>query len=292
MIYMYTGSVGSGKSYHALELGLKILNERSKRHVIANFPIIPPKKFLSKKHKKKWDEICERWHFWEEISVERLMVESLKRGWFGKESQCEVIIDESGILFNSRDWQKFYKQRNNWIKFLALSRKWGYDFIFIAQSDRMIDKQIRGLVEYDVKHLKANNSFLFSFLNYINITLFMYIYKWYHTGVKANLRFSFYKSWIGNRYDTMRLFNQEELIEGIKLIYQGKLIPAAVAQQISIWEEQLKLKKEELEELERLEQEEARKWREEMLGEISRMNDVDAHTAKFDYDSVTRSKDD
>lgn len=263
MIYLYSGTVGSGKSYHALDLGLRVVKERNVRCVIANFPILPPNKFYGRRHEYKWNDMLDRWEFWEEISVERLMAESLKRGWFGRESQCQVIIDEAGILFNSRDWQRFYKQRNNWIKFLALSRKWGYDFIFVAQNERMLDKQIRGLIEYDVKHLKANHSFLFRFLDLFKLTLFIYVYKWMHTGVKSNLRFAFLKPWIANRYDTMRLFNQEELIENLKKIYEGKLIPAPIAQQIYLWEEQLKEKYEELKRIEEEEQKSALYWQEE-----------------------------
>jgi zona occludens toxin len=237
MLSLYTGSVGSGKSYHAIELGLDWL--RVGKNVIANFPIKPPKKYLFKKSQLKWEEKLTRWEYKEEISVEVLMALSLANGWFGKESQCLVIIDEAGIMFNSRDWQHEAQSRMKWIKFLSQSRKFGYDFIFVCQMDRMIDRQIRGLVEYEVKHLKANNSIFFKWLSIFKISLFMYVYKWYQTKMKGNLRLSMFKKWVADRYDTMRIFNLEELIENMKMVYEGKIIPAAVATQLAIWKDEV-----------------------------------------------------
>lgn len=241
MISLYTGTVGSGKSYHALELGLNFIKKNG--FVIANFPIKLPKKFFGKRHKRRWDKLNERWFFIEDISVEFLMSKSFENEWFGKEKQCLVIIDEAGIMFNSRDWAHEREIRMAWIKFLSQSRKFGYDFVFVAQQDRMIDRQIRGLVEYEVKHRKINNSKFFGWLSLFKLSVFMYIYKWYGTRLKANMQISVYKQWIANRYDTMRIFNLEELILSMEKVYEGKLIPAPVASQLAIFREQLVQKK-------------------------------------------------
>lgn len=220
MISLYTGSVGSGKSNHAVELGWDWIGRG--KHVIANFPLIF-------KNTKREQAKKKRWTFNDEITVEWLMSQSIENGWYGKESQCLVIIDEAGIIFNSRDWQSKGSERMKWIKFLSQSRKFGFDFVFICQSDRMIDKQIRGLVEYEVKHLKANNSFFFSFLSLFKFTLFLYVYRWYQTRLKANMRFSYFKPWLAKRYDTFRTFNLDELIDYLEKLYEGKVIPANVA---------------------------------------------------------------
>src|SRR5579885_1826615 len=119
MLSLYTGAVGSGKSYHAIELGLDWL--RVGKNVIANFPIKPPEKFLFKRDKERWDKKLKRWHYLEEITVEYLMALSLENGWFGHESKCLVIIDEAGVMFNSRDWQTESKNRMKWIKFVSQS---------------------------------------------------------------------------------------------------------------------------------------------------------------------------
>lgn len=239
MITLYTGSVGSGKSFHATALGLEWIK---RKYVIANYPIRPPRRILPWQRKRVAAEM-ERWIFEDEITPEYLIAKSIEMGWMGKESSCLVQIDEAGIIFNSREWQTAAKSRTKWIKFLSQSRKFGYDFVFIAQSDRMIDRQIRGLVEYDVKHLKANNSFLFSFLFFLRITLFMYVYKWYHTNVKANLRFGRYKKSIAERYDTMRTFNLDELTYEIEKMYEGTVIPAPVAAQIAVWRDEIERKR-------------------------------------------------
>lgn len=232
MISLYTGSVGSGKSYHATHLGL---NWIQRKHVIANFPIKPPSKFLLKRQARSWQRKLARWIFWDEITVEMLIAMSIEKGWYGKESQCLLIIDEAGIEFNSRDWQTDGKKRTKWIKFLSQSRKFGYDIVFVVQADRMIDKQIRGLVEYEVKHLKANNSFFLSFLSMFRVTLFMYVYRWYQTKLRANIRFGRYKKSVANRYDTMRTFNLDDLIGQIEAIYKDTVMPESVAKQLDIW---------------------------------------------------------
>lgn len=239
MISLYSGTVGSGKSFHATELGLNWVTNG--KHVIANYPIKPPSAWYMRfaRVRRYFENQQKRWIFAEEITPEYLIAMSFEHGWFGKESQCLLQIDEAGIPFNSRDWATDKNNRMSWIKFMSLSRKLGYDIVLIAQHDRMLDRQIRSLLEYDVKHLKANNSFFLRFLNIFKVTLFMYVYKWYGTKQKANLRFGRYRKGVANRYDTMRLFNIDELLVSIKKMYEGKIIPAPVMAQIQVWEEEL-----------------------------------------------------
>ena len=52
------------------------------------------------------------------------------------------LIGEAQILFNSRDWGSNSNKRMAWIKFFSQHRKYGYNFIMIAQFDKMIDRQI------------------------------------------------------------------------------------------------------------------------------------------------------
>jgi zona occludens toxin len=237
LISIYSGTVGSSKSYHATHIGLDWLN--SKRHVIANFPIKPPKNLRTKGQIKRWESNNNRWHFNEEITIQYLIAMSIENGWFGHESKCLLLIDEAGIMFNTRDWQTEKNTRTPWIKFLSQSRKFGYDIVFVAQSDKMIDKQIRGLVEYDVRHFKLNNSFFLSWLSLLKISLFMYNYKWYQTKLKGNIRIVKYSARIANRYDTMRTFNLEELADQIEKVYEGKIVPAAVLIQLSVWKQNI-----------------------------------------------------
>lgn len=218
-VWLYTGSVGSGKSYHALCMGLQKVHAIPERYVIANFPIKFSKGKLGEKEKR-------RWFFWEEITPEKLIAFSFEKGFFGKEGYCLLIIDEAGVMFNSRDWMTKGRERANWIKFISQSRKFGYDIILIAQSDRMIDRQIRDLAEYEVRHYSARK---YWWLSWLPIRLHFAVYFWYHTKLKGTVDAFIIRKSIANRYDTMRLFNIDDMKDFLKKMYSGKVIPASIA---------------------------------------------------------------
>lgn len=221
-IELFTGFVGSGKSYAATKIGTMIADARiGKKYVIANFPIKPKRKLLSKipfvkKYIKNPEMNC-RWIYKdnESLTVDFLVSESLKNGWNEKEGSALVIFDEASIPFNARNYQR--SDRMEWIKFLTQSRKFGYDVIFITQDARMIDKQIRSLCEYEVVHKKLNNMFAFKWLSMFRITLFAGVSYWNGLNAKytkGQLRLYFYQSSIADRYDTLRLFDSYEKAEG------------------------------------------------------------------------------
>jgi len=202
---MYTGSVGSGKSYHAIKIAYDWL--KCGKKVIANFPMnfqglkLKPQKIL---------ELENRFKYVNEITTDYLLEFAIANDLLEqkKESQVLVLIDEAGIQFNSRDWNVGPNIRKAWIQFLSQSRKFGYDFIFVVQSDRMMDRQIRGLIEFECKHLKLNYSPYFKWLNLFKITLFMYNYKWIRVqGLKGQMQLDIYRSKLGDMYDTMKLFD-------------------------------------------------------------------------------------
>ena len=56
----------------------------------------------------------------------------------------------------------------------------------ISQFDRLVDRQIRSLFEYEVKHRKANN---FKILNMLPIKLFVAVTVWYGIKEKINAEF-------------------------------------------------------------------------------------------------------
>lgn len=147
MLYLYTGTPGSGKSLHVAR---DIYDQLRYKHrpVIANFDINPevhnyerlftyvPNNLLDPKQLYKAAA-----GFWKNNSV--------------KEDSILLVIDEAQLVFNSRSWQ--HSERMAWIEFLSQHRHFGYKCIFIAQHDRMIDRQIRALVEIEVKHRKLSN---------------------------------------------------------------------------------------------------------------------------------------
>lgn len=169
-IWLYTGTPGSGKSYHAA----KDIVSRLKRPggLICNFPVkedfVKPGRLKS--HVEYWDN--------SELTAKRLVEYALKNHVIGKEGQTLVIIDECQILFNCRDFGR--KDRNAWVTLFSQHRKLGYNFILITQNDRMLDKQIRALVETEIKHRKLNNYGVGGLLiSLTGMTWFVAIEYWY-----------------------------------------------------------------------------------------------------------------
>lgn len=213
-IELYTGFVGSGKSFAAVKNGTLIADApMGKRWVIANFPIKPKKKIFAKFRKEKFNK--PRWIYKEneELTPDYLIEKSIEMGWNKKESSCLVIFDEAGIPFNARSWNK--SDRMDWIKFLSQSRKFGYDFVFITQHRDMMDKQIRNLCEHEVQHKRLNNMFAFKILSLFRITLFAGISFWNGMSKeRGTLRMYFYKKSIADRYDTLRIFDGDGKEDG------------------------------------------------------------------------------
>lgn len=210
-IELYTGFVGSGKSFAATKRGVAIADApMGKKYVIANFPIQPKRKmfhFFYKNEEKKYNK--PRWIYKdnEELTVKYLVDLSLENKWNEKEGSALLIFDEASIPFNSRNFQR--PDRMEWIKFLTQSRKFGYDVVFITQDSRMIDKQIRSLCEYEVVHKKLNNmNFIFKMLPW---SIFAGVKYWNGLNAKytkGSLTLSVYKKSIAERYDTLKLFDK------------------------------------------------------------------------------------
>lgn len=215
MITLYTGTPGSGKSLHLISKILRNLGWG--RYVISNFAV----KFNSREVKKGYEE---RFTYWknEEITIENLLEFALVRGMVekGKESQALVVIDEAGGRFNCRDFGK--SDRREWIDFFSQHRKIGFDFILVAQNDRMLDKQIRGYVETEKKHRKVNNFGPFFFLPW---PCFVAIEHWYTAKQRVGAEWFFYRPSVGKRYDTMKMFSgftiSPELLARIEARRQG-----------------------------------------------------------------------
>lgn len=196
MIYLYTGTPGSGKSYHATYDIYKKVYQKSKKfkpRVISNY-------YLDLKN--------DNFFYLDnsEITTNYLYDFAKKNHKFGLESQTLVVIDEAQIIFNSRDWNSSRKgeSRMDWIKFFSQHRKFGYNIILIAQNDRMIDRQIRALVEYEVAHMKINNYF-----RILPLTFFLAVYRWYGQKMKLTSETFLYRKKIANLYNSYEYFDNE-----------------------------------------------------------------------------------
>ena len=145
MIRLYSGTPGSGKSLHnARDV---IARSRMGKPVIGNFPVD-----LSRFKKANYTYVPNY-----ELNPEYLINYSRKffQGKKIKEGAILLVIDECQLMFNSRDWQQ--KGRSDWLSFFSQHRKYGYDVTLIAQFDRMIDRQIRGVIECGFIHRKLSN---------------------------------------------------------------------------------------------------------------------------------------
>lgn len=146
-ITLYSGTPGSGKSLHATKAIRDSLNY--KKPVVANYNLncevkgfdcfsYCPNDALTPQYLKDYAI-----SYWSE------------GGRKFKEDHILLVIDECQLIFNSREWQA--KNRAEWLEFFSQHRKFGYEIIFIAQFDRMIDRQIRSLIEYEVIHRRLGN---------------------------------------------------------------------------------------------------------------------------------------
>lgn len=197
MIQLYTGTIGSGKSYHALEDVIDFLKKG--KHVIANFPINFSDGMKKKGYADRFMYVPDEFLMGSNGVV--LLYHIAMKYFHGNESACLVVIDEAGNYFAPSDYAK--PEQRLWAKFFTLSRKLGYDFILISQTDKQINKVIRACVEYEVKHRKANRVFPFSLLP---ITIFMYVTYWKQTRERLGASSSIFVKRFAQLFDTHKIF--------------------------------------------------------------------------------------
>ena len=141
MISLYSGTPGSGKS---LDAAAKVrASLKWYRPVIGTFHINKECLYKNSKYEYTYINIYNL--------TPSFLVSYAKQHRPDKhnvEGSFLLVIDEAQRIFNSRDWNS--KNRNEWITFFAEHRHLGYDIILIAQNDRMLDRQIRALIEYNV----------------------------------------------------------------------------------------------------------------------------------------------
>ena len=206
MIEMYTGTPGSGKSLHCAKTIYQKLTRG--KNVIANFDI----NMSAFKPSKKFGHFVyiDNSDLTPEFLVD-FALQNHKRSTSGHivEGQTVVIIDECQIMFNCREWQANNRQR--WATFFTQHRKFGYDIVLITQFDRLVDRQIRSLVEYEVKHRKASNYKTLGFLLGLPFkgNVFIAITCWYGVGEKTDSEFFVLRQKYARLYDSYKIFNTD-----------------------------------------------------------------------------------
>lgn len=231
MITFYSGTPGSGKSYHLAKLMFTLLRYNDV-NIIANFEINldvvgltrlgwwkhcitehTDGKIKFKKYNKR--PLKGRFYYWNnsQITVENLLLfaqqNHKKRRKNVDQAQTIVLIDESGIVFNCRNFGD--NNRQKWCNFFAKHRHFNFDFILACQFDRQVDRQIRCCVEYEKVHRKLKN---YKFLGWLFSTLaggniFIVAEKWYSNHFPIGNQLIRYSARIAALYDTLRDFDND-----------------------------------------------------------------------------------
>jgi hypothetical protein len=138
-----TGSMGDGKSYFAAEYMRKAIREGAIVHT-------------------NLDLRLEAWHC--EVESDDQIVQLpeddfkawtalVRPGIEGRENV--VIIDEGALLFNAQDWNKQRDEKKEVFKFMVYSRHLGLDVLFLTQSAKNVDAQVRRMCTEIVQCVKA-----------------------------------------------------------------------------------------------------------------------------------------
>lgn len=199
MIYLYSGTPGSGKSLH-MAREILIWLKLKRKSVIANFDInydIVDKK--KKGNKGKFTYIANK-----NLTVSALVEYAKKYHIKGKERQTLLCIDECQTHFNPREFNR--KDRLDWNNFFSQHRKLGFEVILTTQTDRLIDRQIRSLIEYEVKHRKVNN---FKIGKLLPFPCFCAITYWYGVRERLGSEFFTYSKKLSNLYDSYKMFEED-----------------------------------------------------------------------------------
>ena len=199
MISLYSGTPGSGKSLHCAE---RIYYALLMGHpVVCNFEI-----------NTQYVKHAELFNFVDNADLCPQKLLELSQQYFKgkkvKEGSIILVVDECQMMFNARSWDK--ADRNEWNKFFQLHRHFGYDIILIAQFDRMIDRQIRSLIEYEFVHRKVSNfGFKGQLLSVLMLSkqMFVCVKMWYPLKEKVSSEFFRAKKRYYRLYDTFALLD-------------------------------------------------------------------------------------
>ena len=206
MIQLFTGTPGSGKSLHMAKEIYHYANRKKDTLIICNFDIVTEK-----------FKYPERFIFLEnqELNSPQKVID-IAMEYFKeherKENSIILFIDESQLLFNSRDWN--IKGRSDWLSFFTQHRKLGFMVILTAQFDLMLDKQIRSLIEYETIHRKVTNYGLAGVLMQLfafGQPLFIAVEKWYSINERTGITFFLARKKYYSLYDTFNTFGTNSL---------------------------------------------------------------------------------
>lgn len=207
-LYFLTGVPGSGKSLDAAQE----IKRRLKRGipVVCNFEINPSTPGY------------ENFHYWDNFSISpdkltALSLEYLKNHPDSKENTLLFVLDEAQLIFNTRSWNSKKDagggSRMAWIQWLSQHRHEKWCCYFLVQDTRMIDRQIRSLAEYEIKHRKLSNCGLAARILSLPFRGQLFVRITQYFGMKETLHTGFC---IGRKslYNLYNSYNKLELATG------------------------------------------------------------------------------
>lgn len=227
MITLYSGTPGSGKSYHLAQV-IRNTMRLANIPVLCNFPVnldliaLSPigrldlranklrrnKKDVADMHKqRKMPDYVEFDTY--KVTPEFFVQYARKNFKKNKENQGLIIIDECARIFNPRISRK---DRIKWIDFFQIHRHLGYNIILVSQHSRLLDRQITYLLEYNVIHRNAKNYKLIGrILSLIaGGHLFIAIRKWHGVNEIESREFMLFRKSVAMIYDTFQDFSDKD----------------------------------------------------------------------------------
>ena len=202
MILFYSGTPGSGKSLHTAEVLYWWIKAGKPAigNININLDMIPTKKEKRYTYKRN-----------DQLTPDFLIsyAKDFAKGRSVKEDSLLLVIDECQLMFNARDWNA--KGRADWLEFFTLHRHLGYRIILVAQFDRMIDRQVRSLIEYEYIHRKVSNFGIYGkIISMFSLgNLFVSVKIWYPMKEKVGSEFFRAKRVYYRLYDTYALFGDD-----------------------------------------------------------------------------------
>ncbi|MCW0217977.1 MAG: zonular occludens toxin domain-containing protein [Prosthecobacter sp.] len=156
---LYTGLMGGGKSYAAVEVALKAAKEGALVHT--NLPLVQE----AWEELGLWDKIVilprepSRWISFKKQEIDGEMTDvpssdCITGGAEGRENL--VIFDEASIVFRTKDQLKNKDRHQPVFDLVALSRHVGLEIFFIAQHEDNISADLRKLAQFRTKCIKAS----------------------------------------------------------------------------------------------------------------------------------------
>lgn len=222
MIYIYSGTPGSGKS---LDVARQItIWLRIKRNVISTMNVDTRlcflnffSRFLFQITRGKFllfdvdDERMKNFYYVNifDISPQYLIDFALNHHKKGKERQTLLILDECISIFSPEKCVGQYWLE--WQNFFQYHRHLGYEVILVPQSTALLAKKISHFAEYEVRHRAVKNA---GFFGAILSKLFGGIFSTKTYWRASNSRkaidgeWFLYKYWLGKSYDSYCMFDE------------------------------------------------------------------------------------